>query len=256
MTGKRVVNGALNGADPPDFLRGAELLVSRGLSGSVVVLDILPNRFLQFKRLDSASGNFAGRFSRLLGSDPISRQAAAVRSRLPLLDPDIVMNCLVRKQWYGVDRWRDRVWFRDGDLAQTRFDVFGRQVRFAPLRSANWIDELRSMLVGSGNQLVLFFGPVNTDLILAYAAPAEAARYVKLLTEARSQVIAYARRQGIVYIDGAGRFDSESFVDMVHVNARGNRRMAELISDCLGSRECAAPPRVVALRGTGAAGVR
>src|SRR5689334_7326431 len=39
VTGKRVFNGALDGAEPPDFLRAAKLLVNSGVHGATVVLD-------------------------------------------------------------------------------------------------------------------------------------------------------------------------------------------------------------------------
>ena len=65
-SGKKVFNGALEGADPPDFLNAAELLTSRGMKGATVVLDIMPNRFLEFNQLENPSGNQARRFERAL----------------------------------------------------------------------------------------------------------------------------------------------------------------------------------------------
>jgi hypothetical protein len=36
-------------------------------------------------------------------------------------------------------------------------------------------------------------------------------------------------RRGIPYIDGSNQFEAEDFVDLVHVNVHGERRIAELI---------------------------
>ena len=58
MTGKRVFNAALNGAEPPDFLNAARLLVAEGVRGITVVLDVMPNRSLTFRRPEQPSGNY------------------------------------------------------------------------------------------------------------------------------------------------------------------------------------------------------
>ncbi len=228
-TGKKVFNGALDGADPPDFLNAAELLTSSGMNGATVVLDIMPNRFLEFKRPENPSGNHARRFARLLGHGAVSGLLAEIRRPLVVLDPDILMNCISRKNFFGVDPYRNRVWDRDGDLARRRFEVFQQQIEFGGLRSFEWIEELNSVLKSSDSKLVVFVSPVNERLVDTYASNPYAARCHVEFSRAHKSLLRYLDRQGISYIDGSRQFGSEDFVDLVHVNAHGEQRIAELI---------------------------
>jgi hypothetical protein len=228
-TGKKVFNGALEGADPPDFLNAAELLTSSGMKGATVVLDIMPNRFLEFNQLENPSGNQARRFERLLGHGAVSSSLAEIRRPLVILDPDIVMNCLIRKKFFGVDPYRNRVWDKDGDLAHRRFQVFQQQIAFGSLRSFAWVQELNSLLKRSDDKLVIFISPVNETLIDTYSPKEYAAHCHVEFSRAHQSLLWYLDRQGIPYIDGSNQFASEDFVDLVHVNVHGERRIAELI---------------------------
>ena len=222
-------NGALEGADPPDFLNAAELLTSSGMKGATVVLDIMPNRFLQFNQIENPSGNQARRFERLLGHGAVSSLLVEIRRPLVILDPDILMNCLIRKKFFGVDPYRNRVWDKDGDLAHRRFQVFQQQIAFGSLRSFAWVEELNSRLKGSDDKLVIFVSPVNETLIDTYSSKEYAARCHVEFSKAHQSLLRYLDSQGIPYIDGSNQFGAEDFVDLVHVNVHGERRIAELI---------------------------
>lgn len=228
-SGKKVFNGALEGADPPDFLNAAELLTSSGMKGATVVLDIMPNRFLEFNQLENPSGNQARRFERLLGHGAVASLLAEIRRPLVILDPDILMNCLIRKKFFGVDPYRNRVWDKDGDLAHRRFKVFQQQVEFGRLRSFRWVRELNGQLKRSDNRLVIFVSAVNDKLIDTYSSKEYAARCHVEFSRTHESLLRYLDRQGIPYIDGSRRFGSGDFVDLVHVNARGEQHIAELI---------------------------
>lgn len=229
-SGKQVFNGALEGADPPDFMNAGELLTSSGMKGATVVLDIMPNRFLEFNQLENPSGNEARRFERLLGHGALSSFLTEIRRPLVILDPDIVMNCLIRRQFVGAGPYRNRVWDKDSDdLAQRRFQVFQQQIAFGKLRSFAWIQELNGLLKRSDDKLVIFVSPVNETLIGTYSSKEYAARYLAEFSRAHQHLLEYLDRQGIPYVDGSNQFDSEDFVDLVHVNANGERRIAELI---------------------------
>lgn len=228
-SGKRVFNGALEGADPPDFLNAAELLTAGGMKGATVVLDIMPNRFLEFNQLENPSGNQARRFERLLGHGAVSQLLAEIRRPLVILDPDILMNCLIRKKFYGVDPYRDRVWDNDDGLAYRRFQVFQQQIEFGSLRSFVWVQELNSLLKRSDDNLVIFVSPVNETLIYAYSSKEYAARCHAEFSRARQSLLWYLDRQKIPYIDGSNQFEAKDFADLVHVNVHGERRIAELI---------------------------
>lgn len=228
-SGKKVFNGALEGADPPDFLNAGELLTSRGMKGATVVLDIMPNRFLEFNQLENPSGNEARRFERLLGHGAVSSLLTEIRRPLVILDPDILMNCLMRRKFVDVGPYRNRVWDRDGDLAHRRFQVFEQQIAFGSLRSFDWVRELNGLLKRSDDKLVIFVSPVNETLIETYSSKEYAARCHVEFAKAHQSLLGYLDRQGIPYIDGSNQFESEDFVDLVHVNAHGERRIAELI---------------------------
>lgn len=232
-SGKKVFNGALEGADPPDFMNAAELLTSSGMRGSTVVLDIMPNRFLEFNQLENPSGNDARRFERLLGHGAVSSLLAQIRRPLVILDPDILMNCLIRKKFFGVDPYRNRVWDKDGDLAHRRFRVFQQQIAFGSLRSFAWVQELNNLLKRNDDKLVIFVSPVNERLIDTYSSKEYAARCHIEFSRVHQSLLSYLDSQGIPYIDGSKQFEAEDFVDLVHVNAHGERRIAELIDGYL-----------------------
>lgn len=236
LTGKRVFNGALNGAEPPDFLSAARLLGTNGVRGAIVILDVMPNRSLAFRRQEQTSGNYAGRFRRVLGDNGVSRAVAIVRQPLIVLDPDILLNCLKqRKHFYGVGALRDRVWYSDEDMARRRFEVFQQQLTSGPFQSLDWIKEADSILKQNGNRLVVFVSPANNALIDSYSSTENADKYRALYSAAHSRLVEYLRHTTIPYIDATGQLDSDSFADMVHVNKRGNRRFAELIAGYLQS---------------------
>lgn len=228
-TGEKVFNGALDGADPPDFLNAAKLLTSGGMRGATVVLDIFPNRFLQFRYPENPSGNQARRFARLVGEGTVSSIFAEIRRPLVILDPDVLMNCLIRKKFFGVDPYRNRTWDKDGDLARRRFESFQQQIEFDGFRGLEWLDALNGLLKNSDNKLVLFISPVNGRLIDAYSSKEYAPRYHSLFARSHERLVRYLDRQGIPYIDGSKRFDTEDFIDLVHVNANGEQRIADLI---------------------------
>ncbi len=228
-SGMKVFNGALEGADPPDFLNAAELLTSSGMKGATVVLDIMPDRFLEFNQLENPAGNQARRFERLLGHGTVASLLAEIRRPLVILDSDILMNCLIRKKFFGVDPYRNRIWDKDGDLAHRRFQVFQQQIAFGRLRSFAWIQELNSLLKRSDDKLVIFISPVNETLIDTYSSKEYAARCHAEFSKEHQSLLGYLDGQGIPYIDGSNQFQAEDFVDLVHVNAHGERRIAELI---------------------------
>jgi hypothetical protein len=228
-SGRKVFNGALEGADPPDFLNAAELLTSSGMKGATVVLDIMPDRFLEFNQLENPSGNRARGFELLLGHGAVSSLLVEIRRPLVILDPNILMNCLIRKKFFGVDPYRNRVWDKDGDLAHRRFQVFQQHIAFGSLRSFAWVQKLNSLLKRSNDKLVIFVSPVNEALIDTYSSKEYAARCHSEFSRAHQSLLWYLDRQGIPYIDGSNQFEGEDFVDLVHVNVHGQRRIAELI---------------------------
>jgi len=136
-----------------------------------------------------------------------------------ILDPDILMNCLIRKKFFGVDPYRDRVWDKDGDLAHRRFQVFQQQIAFGNLRSFAWVQELNSLLKRSDDKLVIFISPVNETLIDTYSSKEYAARCHGEFSRAHQSLLWFLDHQGIPYIDGSNQFDAEDIVQETVVKA-------------------------------------
>ncbi len=121
LTGKRVFNATLNGADPPDFLNAVKLLPKREKTGAVVFLDVVPTRFLPRNYVEPERGNYPGEFSSLIADSLVRRLIVFLRKPLLVFDADIVLNCLLRKTYFSVGDDRPRVWAKDGDFALRRF---------------------------------------------------------------------------------------------------------------------------------------
>jgi len=79
------------------------------------------------------------------------------------------------------------------------------------------------------DKLVIFVSPVNETLIDTYSSKEYAARCHVEFSRAHQSLLWYLDSQGIPYIDGSNQFEAEDFVDLVHVNVNGERRIAELI---------------------------
>jgi hypothetical protein len=233
-TGRRVFNGALNGADAADVLNAASLLVKSGTRNAIVILDIVPTRFLQRRHPESAAGNYSDQFSGLIGDNLFREAFVTLRRPLLILKVDVVMNVVWRHEWYGREPRRNRVWNRDGDLARQRFEAFEKEhIDSDALRDFDWIRAMNDTLERYGNKLVVFVAPVNDLLIQSYATRDNAAQYRRRIGRAKDALLKYLQQADVDHIDGTGLFASDEFVDLIHVNAAGEYRISELIADYL-----------------------
>jgi hypothetical protein len=231
-TGKRVFNGALDGGDCADFVNGARLLQNNGLKNATVILDIIPVRFLQRRHPERLEGNYPGDFTKLIGNNPIASGFVTLRKPLLILNPDIVINSVRRRNWYSAGDFRDRVWNRDPDFARNRFKKFEEEIVISDkLRSFDSIREVKDVLKQGHNQLVVFLTPVNHELVREYSTLRDSTEYERLFSRSRSALLNYLEQKNIQHIDGTDKFDSQDFADMIHFNARGERRAADLIKN-------------------------
>jgi hypothetical protein len=237
LTGKRVFNATLNGADPPDFLNAIRLLPARHGGGSVVFLDVTATRLLPRTFKEPVEGNYADTFSQMVADNPVNSVLVFLRRPLLLLDTRVVMNCILRARHFSVGDERYRMWARDGDYAAKRFRTFERYIIDTDtLRSVDWILILRSRLAAKGYRLITVVTPVNGFLIKAYADSARAKVYQMRVDAARESLLSFLRINAVEYVD-CGDLDSESFADLIHTNARGDKRMAEKMAAFLATSE-------------------
>jgi hypothetical protein len=228
LTGKRVFNATLNGADPPDFLNAVKLLPKRETTGTVVFLDVVPTRFLSRNYVEPAQGNYPGEFSGLVADGLIRRFMVSLRKPLLVFDTDIVMNCLLRKTYFSVGDDRPRVWAKDGDFALKRFQTFERYiVDTDDLRRMDWITGLKTALDRKGYRLVIVVTPVNQFLIREYAGKDKAEIYLTRISRARGALVRFLQENQIEYVDCSGEADADGFADLIHTNARGDEKVAE-----------------------------
>ena len=232
LTGKRVFNATLNGADPPDFLNAVKLLPKREKTGTVVFLDVVPTRFLPRNFEEPAGGNYAGEFSNLAADNLMRRGFIFLRKPLLIFDTDIVLNCLLRKTYFSVGDDRPRVWAKDGDFALKRFRTFERYiVDTDELKQMDWIAGLKTALDRKGYRLVIVVTPVNQFLIGEYAGKDQAEIYLARIARARGALMRFLQEKQIDNVDCSADVDSDGFVDLIHMNARGDEKVAEKMAD-------------------------
>ena len=228
LTGKRVFNATLNGADPPEFLNAVKLLPNREKTGTVVFLDVVPTRFLPRTFDEPAGGNYAEEFSNLAGDNLMGRAFVFLRKPLLVFDTDIVMNCLLRKTYFSIGDDRPRVWSKDSDFALKRFRTFERYIADADgLKRMDWITGLKIALDRKGYRLVIVITPVNQFLIKEYASNDQAEIYLTRIARAREALMRFLQENQIDYVDCSGDVDADGFADLIHTNARGDEKVAE-----------------------------
>jgi hypothetical protein len=235
-TGKAVFAGALDGADSADFVNAARLLQRNGNKGTDVILDVIPTRFLPRKHPEHPAGNYPGQFGTLVGDNMATGVLARLRRPLLLLDFDVVMNTVLRRRWYGTGNYRDRIWNKDGDLARSRFEGFEQELICSDeLGDFSWIETMDRLLKEDGNRLVLFLTASNFALLHEYATPENASKYEALIIAEHKALMRYLQRNHLEYINAFDVADPSTFVDLIHINARGNRVVADLIATHLAS---------------------
>lgn len=228
-TGRRVFNGTLTGAEPADFVNAAKLLAQFDGTGKIVLLDIIPDRFLQNGAPLQEFGNYPTEFSRRIGENIASRSFVKLAKPLKVLDVDILMNVVKRKRFFGTKEYRDVVWSRDGGHALTKFKTFEKYwLDTGGLKSFRWLEEVQSILQTRGYRLSVVLTPVNNALLNEYAR--EPRLYEKRLEAAHEALLGYLDEKGDSYIDAYGQFESGEFADLIHFNATGDRHMAGLIA--------------------------
>ncbi len=228
-TGRHVFNGTLTGAEPADFVNAAKLLAQFDGTGKIVLLDIIPDRFLRNGAPPQESGNYPTEFSRRIGENIIRRLVIKLVKPLKVLDVDILVNVVKRKRFFGTKEYRDVVWSRDGGHALTKFKTFEKYwLATGDLKNFRWLEEVESILKARGYRLTVVLTPANDALLNEYAR--EPRVYEKRLAAAHEALLGYLEETGESYIDAYGKFESEEFADLIHFNASGDRHMAELIA--------------------------
>src|SRR5262249_51865754 len=146
MTGKRVFNAALTGADPVDFLKAAKLLEKNGTKDKVVILDVMPTRFFTKKHLDPPAGNYPGEFANRVGDNWFMDKLVNLRRPLLILDRDLLIQTLFHRTQFAGGEYRNSVWDRN-DLARERFDTFQAEVTdLDAVCNFDWVAEIRAVL--------------------------------------------------------------------------------------------------------------
>ena len=232
VTGRHVFNGTLDGAEPADFIKAAQLLAQYDGTGKIVLLDIIPDRFLQNRAPPQESGNYPTEFGRRVGENITSRLLVTLVKPVKVLDPDILMNVVKRKRFFGTKEYRDVVWSSDGSgRARAKFQSFEEYwLDTGGLNSFRWIEGIECILQQRGYRLIVVLTPVNRVLLNEYARLREPKAYEKRLDAAHETLLSYLDEKGVPYIDAYTQFESEEFADLIHFNASGDRHMAELIA--------------------------
>lgn len=227
-TGQSVFNATLNGADPPDFKNAVALLPNRRGKGAIAFLDVVPTRLLPRTYVEGATGNYAGEFARLVGGNFIERALVFLQKPLLIFNIDITLNCILQKKHFFVGDQRNRVWNKDGDFALKRFRTFERYlVATEDFRGVDWIKELDGSLGNKGYRFVIVVTPVNKFLVKEYSSRDKAHVYESRIDRAHEVLVRFLKENRIQYLDCYGDFDSDSFVDLIHWNAHGDRLIAE-----------------------------
>ena len=241
--GAPVFNGALNGADPPDFLKAAQLVAQRPGRGRTVILDIIPTRPLE-DRVPAGPGNYPTEFRRRVADDALSWVGVSLLRPLHIMDPTVLMNCLKRKKYFGSGEYRNTVWWNDGGQAIAKFRTFEKYwIPGGGLKPFGWIREMAGILEGAGYRFVLVLTPVNEPLIRRYATQIDADECVARFAHGHSELLKYLSAERIAYVDASGKLSSNEFADLVHPNTEGDQRLADLIAGYLDDQNAAVSRR-------------
>lgn len=231
LSGRRVSNCTLDGADTVDFLKVGKLLAEYDGTGKTVVLDVIPTRFVPNKIPLANTGNYPTEFDRRMGDSAVGKSLASLFRPLTILDVDVLMNLAKRKQFFDTDDYRDVVWTNDGGRAIKRFAGFEKYwLETDQLKSFEFIDQFDSLLKARGYTLLIVLTPLNSDLVQQNARLHSSQTYQDRLAVVHEALVGYLSAKKIAYVDTYGKFRSEEFSDMMHLNARGDRHMAESIA--------------------------
>lgn len=230
LIGRPVFNGTLDGAEPPDFLKAGKLIAQQDGQGKFVFLNIIPTRFLKNRAPKNSFGNYPTQFNRKLGENAISQWLVAISKPLLILDSDVLISCIKRKEYYKTKEFSDMVWKNDGGRALSKFLAFEKYwLNEFTLNSFDWIPELDSILKSRGYKLVLVLTPVNNTLLQEYARVINPQECQRLMDYAHETLTRHLQRIGIPFVDAYRQFSSEEFADLIHTNSRGDSRLAQLM---------------------------
>lgn len=232
LTGRGVFPGALNGSTPRDMVEAAKLLAQerRAKSEGIVILDIVPTRFLSYLDRPPENAQNYDLGSRLHTTAWTSMEARILDSLF--LRRIEFRGCFqLRDRYFGLGEHRYRVWNEDGEFAAHRYKAFVHALdAYCPPQPFSWLSEIRNALSAAGLKLIIVATPLNTQLVEALSEPSQARIILGSFSCAHNALLKYTYRERIALIDLTYGFPSDCFADLQHTNSKGDLLIAQAVS--------------------------
>jgi hypothetical protein len=254
--GIAVFPGALIAAAPRDFLLMATRVADVWPAGTTVLIDLHPARVFapQAHALPPLPvyNIWFARLGRLVyalddGMGPLARverrlQVGLARWSFLARNDEWVTGYLDARLKGGPD-WRKALpgyarWDSGDDSARKLFDLIEADLAAGAVRQTvplSWVDSMHATLRDRGLRPVFVLTPLNTTLLREYAAPNSQIERTLLTSHAFLVGSLTSRRYD--FVDLFGAVGSEGFADLIHTNATGDDRMAELLARWLRGRD-------------------
>jgi hypothetical protein len=245
--GVGVFPAALTGASPQDMLAVARRVARTWPAGSIALVGIHPVHLFgpgitefppearpapRFAPIDGTSGASAGDAlnqveQRLV--EAVEAHSFLARSResiLWYLDAQVM-----RRTRTIASQRRDRRWNTDNGGALERFRGLtaalagGGRARMVPY---SWVVAIDRVQRASGIRPVFVLTPLNFTLVRQHADPEVPVE--RMLVSSHDYLVQQLAASGVDYIDLFSGFESDSFADAIHTNARGNDQLAGAIA--------------------------
>jgi hypothetical protein len=222
--------GALDGAKESDILLAARLISQQG-RGRVVIVDLVPSRFLRTNEPEKRGGNFNKEIEGKLVTSFFDDLSVRLFGNMPILDKQVLSNS-IKKQKSSKGKYESNFcWRNDSRLADERMATLVQMYRENDnVKPFEFVVRLNGIIEETGNKALFVLTPLNMGLLEWYAAQGQR-NFIPIFDTIHASLIKYLDRNKIRYLDLYDGPDDNCFVDAIHTNTCGDLFVATRIAD-------------------------